>query len=493
VAHLDHLEWLGIDGIWVNPTMPSPNKDWGYDVSDFKGVHPDFGDMADVERLVKEAGARNINVIFDLVPNHTSDQHPWFQDALQGRNSRRRDWYVWADAKEDGGPPNNWISVFGGEPAWELDHASGQYYLHNFLKEQPDLNWWNEGVRAAFEDILRFWFDRGIAGFRIDVCHAIIKDRELRDNLPATDDDPERVRQIGQRAEYNMNRPEVHEVLRGWRRLCDSYEEKRILLGETFVMDLEQMAAYYGDGNDELHMAFNFPFALSLFDASLLRDIVATSDSLIPPNGWPVWTASNHDVGRFPTRWCGGDPAKIRSVLVLLMGMRGTPFLYYGDEIGMRATPVGRHDVQDPVGRRLGSPRPGRDPARTPMHWSSEPGAGFTRAGVRPWLPFGDYASTNVADQKADPDSTLNFCRDLIALRRARPDLRRAPYEPLDGPGWVWRRGGMLVATNLSDEGCRLEGVRGTVALGSDRRRNGEAIRGALELAPWESLIAEAD
>jgi alpha-glucosidase len=487
---LDHLEWLGIDGIWINPVTSSPNKDWGYDVSDYKSVHPDLGTLEDVDELVREAAARNIRVVFDLVPNHTSDEHPWFTDALSGRGSRHRDWYVWADPKE-GSPPNNWISVFGGEPAWELDGASGQYYLHNFLRYQPDLNWWNDEVREAFDDILRFWFDRGIAGFRIDVCHALIKDRELRDNLPATEDDPERVRRIGQRAEYNMNRPEVHDVLRRWRKLCDSYPDPRILVGETFVMDVGEMARYYGDGDDELHLAFNFPFALSEFEAPLLREIVTATESLIPPDGWPVWTASNHDVGRFTSRWCKGDEAKIKCVLMLLLTIRGTPFLYYGDEIGMPETRLSMGDVKDPVGLRFSSARAGRDPCRTPMHWSPEPGAGFGSGTARPWLPLGEHRRCNVADQSGDPSSVLNFTRDLIALRRASRDLRRAPYELLESaPGvWAWRRGRHTVALNMSGEDRTVAGVRGEVSLATAGGRAGDSVEKGLRLAPWEGAI----
>jgi alpha-glucosidase len=495
IDHLDYLEWLGVDGVWLTPVMPSPNKDWGYDVSHYTDVHPDFGTLDDVDVLVRDAGRRGIAVIFDIVPNHTSDRHPWFLDALTSRSARHRDYYVWVDPRADGSPPNNWISVFGGDPAWEYHEATGQYYLHNFLREQPDLNWWNEQVRGEFDDILRFWFDRGVAGFRIDVAHALIKDRDLRDNLPSTDDDHERVRAIGQRAEYNMNRPEVHDVFRRWRKLCDSYEPKRILVGETFVMDLEQMARYYGSGDDELTLAFNFPFALSDFDAETLSTIVATSDSLIPPEGWPVWMASNHDVGRFSSRWCSDDERKIRCVLLALMTMRGTPFLYYGDEIGMPEVDVPRDRRKDPVGLRSGSPRAGRDPCRTPMQWTSDPGAGFTSPDAAPWLPFGDFGRCNVAAQRDDPTSVLNFTRDLIAFRRAEPDLSRAPYEAVadSGAPWAWRRGDRyLVALNMSDEACGLRGVDATVALSSDPARQKGRVAGSIELAPWEGVVLDS-
>jgi alpha-glucosidase len=493
VERLDYLEWLGIDGIWVNPVMDSPNRDWGYDVSDYCSVHPELGTLDDVDRLVSEAGRRGIRIIFDLVPNHTSDQHPWFRNALSGRGARHRDWYVWSDPKPDGSPPNNWASVFGGGPAWTLDDASGQYYLHNFLAQQPDLDWWNDEVRAAFDDILRFWFDRGIAGFRIDVAHALIKDRELRDNLPATEDDDARVRELGQRAEYNMNRPEVHDIFRAWRKLCDSYDPARILVGETFVMDLRQMASFYGGGEDELDLAFNFPFALAPFQAGALRSIVEASEELIPPQGWPVWMASNHDVRRFPSRWCRGDERRARCALVMLMGLRGTPFLYYGDEIGMTDVDVPPEAVRDPVGLRRGTRRLGRDPCRTPMQWTPEPGAGFTEPDVTPWLPLGDHRARSVTAQRDDRRSMLALCRDLIALRREHAGLRRAPYERLSAGGdgvWAWRRGERLVvALNMSEREGSFEGPGGEVLLSADRDRDGEAVGARVELRPWDALV----
>ncbi len=247
IEHLDHLSWLGVDAIWLNPIHPSPNADWGYDVADYVDVHPDFGDLATLDRLIARAGEHDIRVILDLVPNHTSDRHPWFQDARSSRTAAHRDWYVWADAVPDGSPPNNWVSVFGGS-AWTWDETTQQFYLHNFLPEQPDLNWWNDEVRSAFDDILRFWFDRGVAGFRIDVAHGIIKDVDLRDNPLATDDDGDQARALGQRHEFNMNRPEVHDVFRRWRAIADSYAHEPILVGETWVADLKELMRFYGNG-----------------------------------------------------------------------------------------------------------------------------------------------------------------------------------------------------------------------------------------------------
>jgi alpha-glucosidase len=486
MERLDHLAWLGVDGLWLNPTFPSPNVDWGFDVSDYRGVHRDFGTIEDLDRLVREAGRRGIRVLLDLVPNHSSDRHPWFEEARSSRDSPRRDWYVWADPAPDGGPPNNWLSTFGG-PAWTLDERTAQYYLHNFAPQQPDLNWWNEDVRREFDDILRWWFRRGIAGFRIDVAHGIVKDRELRDNPPAEPADAEQGRQSGLRQEFSQNRPEVHEVFRRWRSLANAESPPRVLIGETWVLDLERMAAFYG-ADDELHLAFNFPFVTAPFDASRLSFVVEETERLVPPESWPVWMLSNHDLSRFPTRWAGGDPDKARLALMLLLTLRGTPVVYYGDEIAMPDTPAAAESGLDPQQLPL---RPPRDPARTPMHWTPDRGAGFNDNGAEPWLPIGDNTKANVADQREDPSSPLNLVRDLIALRRANADLRSGAYRRLEARGaWAFLRGERLaVALNLSDEAVSLPGLRGRVLIGTDRSRDGSLVSQVLELRPWEGLV----
>jgi alpha-glucosidase len=490
IDHLDHLEWLGVDGIWLNPTMPSPNADWGYDVADYCAVDPDLGTLEDLDALIAAAGERGIRVLLDLVPNHTSDRHPWFQDALTGRDARHRDFYVWADAKADGSPPNNWLSSFGGS-AWTWHEPTGQYYLHNFLEQQPDLNWWNEEVRDAFDGILRFWYARGIAGFRIDVSHAIVKDRELRDDpAPAEDDHPE-VQREPLKHVYSMNRPEVHDVLRRWRALSDAEDPARILVGETYVLDLESLLPFYGQG-DELNLAFNFLFVHADLDAGALREIVDGMEAGLPEGTWPVYTGSNHDAGRLTTRWAGDDERAARAALLLLLTLRGTPFLYYGDEIALPEVPQDAETALDPVARRTGDPSRNRDVCRTPMPWRDDPGGGFTAPGVEPWLPFGDLAAANVAAQREDPGSTLHLVRDLVALRRERPDLRAGAYATLPAPdgAWAYRRGdGTAVALNLSDEPVRVDGVEGTVLVGTDRARDGAATAGPLELGPWEAVV----
>ncbi len=492
VDHIEYLRSLGIDAIWLSPITVSPNADWGYDVSDFCAVQPDLGTLGELDELLEAAHQRDIRVLLDLVPNHTSDQHPWFLDSRSSRHSSFRDWYVWADPEADGSPPNNWVSSFGG-PAWTLDATTGQYYLHNHLSEQPDLNWWNEGVREAFDSIFRFWLDRGVDGFRIDVCNVIVKDAELRDNPPATQDDPLDAQLFGQRAVFNANRPEVHDVLRRWRRLADSYDPPRVLLGETPVDDFVELGRYYGSNLDELHLAFNFPFIKSAFDATAMPEIVAATEAALPPGAWPAWTGSNHDMSRLTTRWAGGDPRRTRAALLMLLSLRGTPVIYQGDEIGLGDVPVGPPELQDPLGVRYWPAYAGRDPMRTPMHWRNTLGGGFTNPEVRPWLPLGDTA-VNVDDQTGDPDSMLYLVRDLLAIRRRTPDLCAGRYSALAAPEavWAWRRGERhVVMVRCSERDVMVDTLPGRVLIGTDRARDGEEVGESLELRGWEALVIE--
>jgi alpha-glucosidase len=477
IAKLDHLAWLGIDGIWLSPINPSPGDDIGYDVSDYCDVQPEYGDLAALDRLIAEAGRRGIRLLLDLVPNHTSDRHPWFVESSASRSSRRRDWYVWADPASAGGPPNNWVSVFGG-PAWSYDERTAHFYLHQFLPSQPDLNWWNDEVRAEFDRILRFWFDRGVAGFRIDTANRIVKDRLLRDN-PAIDDSVHAmVRRLGQKQLYNAGRPELHDLLRRWRRVADEYDPARILVGETWLFDYTQLAAFYGASDDELHLAFNFLLVHADFEPRELCAVVEATEAALPGHAWPVWTGSNHDVSRLPTRWARGDERLARSALVMLLTLRGTPVLYYGDEIAMPDVEVPAERTRDPLFHRFPDARRGRDPERTPMHWSPASGAGFTKPDVEPWLPFGDL-SRNVERQRADPASTLNLVRDLIELRRRHTDLRRGSYAtvPAVEGVWAWRRGeGTGIAINFSIAALP-QPFEGEVLIGTDRQRDGSQLR----------------
>jgi len=493
---LDHLAWLGVDAIWLSPFYPSPMADFGYDVADYCDVDPLFGTLADFDRLLADAHARGIRVLLDWVPNHTSDRHPWFVESRASRSSPKRHWYVWADPKPDGSPPNNWFSMFGGS-AWELDAATGQYYMRSFLRQQPDLNWRDPELVRAMHGVLRFWLERGADGFRTDVGHRILKDPGLRDN-PPNPDVPEKYRDgfFGQLHAHDENHPDVHPTFRALRRLLDTYGD-RMMVGEIGLSDPAELAKYLGRG-DELHLAFYFPFLHSAWDAAAFRAQVERFEAVCPPEGWPTWVLSNHDVPRHASRY--DDPklggARARVAAMMLLTLRGTPFLYYGEEIGMRNVAIAEDQMQDPLARTL-HPRLCRDAERTPMRWETgAPGCGFT-TGV-PWLPLGPQPpGTDVASQREDRTSLLWLYRDLLALRRASPALHRGSWRALHAPDGVLvyerRCHGevMRVALNLSGEPKQLE-------LGATRARSLLHTRpGAppladartLELGPCEGVV----
>jgi alpha-glucosidase len=408
-SRLDHLERLGVDAVWLSPIHPSPNVDWGYDVSDYEQVHPDYGTLADYDAMLAEARRRGIDVWLDLVPNHTSDRHTWFSD--------RSDYYVWSDHV-----PNDWRSVFTGGSAWQYDSRRRRYYLHQFAPQQPDLDWWNEDVRAEFDRILRFWFDRGVSGLRIDVAHCLIKDRELRDGV-----------------EHRCGQPEVHEIYRRWQQAAAAYDPKPLLMGETYV-PLDEMFAYY----QHLDLTQNFDFVRAAFRLAELRPIVEETMRRLPAGRRPVWFGSNHDHSRMATRWAKGDPAKHRAALFLVLTLPGVAILYQGDEIGLE-------DGRVPPGRVVDLAEPPRDPERTPLPW--------TRSGaewVDPWLPLSD-TRRNVEDQDHDPGSTLNYTRNLI---RARREFSDDSYRTLESPAgiWAYARGDRVCVVNLSGRRRRYEG-----------------------------------
>ena len=485
IERLDHLSWLGVDAVWLSPTMPSPDDDWGYDVSDYRDIHPELGTLADLDELIAEAGQRGMRVLLDLVPNHTSSAHLWFADAASGREAAHRGYYVWADPRPDGGPPNNWLD-FTGRPAWQW-HDSGQYYLHNFLPSQPDLNWWEPAVHREFRDILGFWFDRGVAGFRVDVANGLYQDAELRDNPPLDSPNPMEGA-YGLRFAYNANRPETHAVYRDWRKIADSYSPPRLLLGETWVPDAQRLAAYYGD-NDELQLGFNFPFSFASFDPEELAAIIEQTLTTLPAGACPVWMGSNHDLGRFPSRWCGGDERKTRLALLILGTLPGTSVLYYGDEIGMT-------DVEVPVALRRDNATldvaPGasqdRDRARTPMPWDGSPGRGFTGPGVTPWLPMSGDPAPTVAGQRDDPGSVLWLCRRLVALRRSElgGGIARFGNLRVAAGQWAYRTGPLVVAANFTDQPASLPPEAGEILLTSAA---GGMPESAGILRPWEGVI----
>ncbi|GAB4576087.1 MAG: alpha-amylase family glycosyl hydrolase [Anaerolineae bacterium] len=422
---LDYLAGLGVDAIWISPIYPSPMADFGYDVADYTDIHPLFGDLETFDRLLNAIHERGLKLILDYVPNHTSDQHPWFLESRSSRDNPKRDWYIWRDAKPDGSPPNNWESFFGG-PAWEWDEATGQYYLHLFLKEQPDLNWRNPEVRAAMHDVLRFWLDRGVDGFRMDVVPFLMKHPDMPDNPPlqknAYDWDTENKLEH----KYDINQPEIHERFREFRAIFDSYPGDRVIIGETPTMDVHLLASFYGQNLDELHMPFNFTIQHRPWDARLMRDAIEAYYAALPPGATPNFVLGSHDVHRLATRL---GYANHRSAAMLLLTLRGVPTLYYGDEIGMHDVDIPRELWQDPWAINMPNVNVGRDPERTPMQWDASPNAGFCPEGVTPWLPVAeDYRTINVAAQEADPTSTLAFYRRLLALRRATPALHAGDF-----------------------------------------------------------------
>jgi alpha-glucosidase len=447
--------------------------DFGYDVSDYCAVDPLFGTLADLDRLIAEAHRRGIRVILDLVPNHTSHEHAWFRESRASRTSAKRDWYVWRDPAAGGGPPNNWVSSFGG-PAWTLDATTGQYYLHSFLAEQPDLNYRNPAVTAAMEDVIRFWLGRGVDGFRVDVIHKMVKDAALRDNPAPDPDDFHPVRDyFGQQHLYDHDRPEVHDVIRGWRRILDQHGD-RMMVGEVYLLDPRSVAPYYGATLDELQLAFNFSFMWSPWEAAAFRARVDEAESLLPAGAQPTYVLSSHDAPRHRSRFDDAThgAARARLAALMLLTLRGTPFLYYGEEIGMRDVEIPPQRVCDPVGQRF--PSLGRDPERTPMHWEAAAGAGFSRA-ADTWLPLGpDYAGVNIARQIGDPQSLLSFYRRVIWFRKSSPALLEGTYRPLESPTdtFVFAREHaaqrLLVALNFSAEPRTVDlptGARGTVVL----------------------------
>ena len=427
IGKLDYLRWLGVDALWLSPINPSPMADFGYDVSNYVDIHPLFGTLADFDTLVRESHARNLKLILDFVPNHTSDEHVWFQESRSSRESEKRDWYIWHDPAPDGGPPNNWISYFGGS-AWEFDVPTGQYYLHLFDVKQPDLNWRNPQVRAVMYDALRFWLDRGVDGFRVDVISMMIKDDQFRDNPPNPDWKPGDNPDYSQQRLYTDDRPEVHDLIREMRAVVDSYPD-RVMIGEIYL-PVSQLVQYYGPTLDEAHLPFNFQFVLlPQWNAQILRETVDAYEKEIPEGAWPNWVLGNHDRSRITTR-VGREQARIAQMLLLTL--RGTPTCYYGDEIAMLDVKIPLELIQDPRGKNNG-PAYSRDPQRTPMQWDTSVHAGFCATGVEPWLPVADdYRSYNVASEQNDPHSDLMLVRSLLALRKAAPALQLGTYQAVD-------------------------------------------------------------
>ena len=486
---LDYLAWLGVDAIWISPIYPSPMKDCGYDISDYRGIAPEFGTLADFDGLIGDAHERGIRVILDFVPNHTSDQHPWFVESRASRGNPKRDWYIWRDPAPDGGSPNNWMSNFGG-PAWTLDPRTGQCYYHAFLKEQPDLNWRNPEVRAAMYDALRFWLDRGVDGFRVDVLWHLMKDPQFRDNPPNPDYRPGEpsVRQVLER--YSADQPEIFALIAEMRQVVNAYPD-RVLIGEIYL-PLERLVAYYGTGASGVHLPFNFHLILAPWTAHDVGAIIDEYERLVPPGEWPNWVLGNHDQRRIASR-VGSQQARIAAMLLLTL--RGTPTLYYGDEIGMEDAVIPLEAARDSWSRTEPGIGAGRDPQRTPMQWNGSPNAGFSSGA--PWLPTHPKAGAcNVDALSRDPHSMLSLYRQLVQLRRSRECLVGGTQRLVPAPAkaLVYERAHagerLLIALNFGDEDCTLE-ARGEVLVSTHLDRIAERVASQLRLRANEGIILQ--
>ena len=491
IARLDYLVALGVDAVWLSPFFCSPMDDFGYDVSDHTAVDPLFGDMEAFRRLIAEAHARGLRVILDYIPNHTSDQHPWFKESRASRANPKRDWYVWRDAAVNGGAPNNWVSEFGGS-AWAWDEATDQYYYHGFLRSQPDLNWRNPEVVTAMLDVLRFWLDEGVDGFRVDAIHFLIEDENLADDPPNPhwrQGMPETEKVL---RDHSLDQPEVHDAVALMRKLCDSYGGERVLIGEAYL-PIERLVAYYGGALDGFHLPFNFHLITTPWTPTSISILVEAYEAKLPDGGWPNWVLGNHDRHRIATR-VGRDQARVAAMLLLTL--RGTPTLYQGDELGLTDGEILPDQVRDPWEINMPGLGLGRDPARTPMPWDKSANAGFSAA--TPWLPLStDWEECHAAGQANDPASILNLYRQLIALRRDEPALLIGDYKTLAATDQVLayeRRFGarrLGIALNLTGDPALLPRVSGRVMLSTHASKVGASLDGVLNLAPNEGVLFE--
>lgn len=458
-SKLDYLRWLGVDAIWIAPMFPSPHVDWGYDISDYYNVDPDYGNLQNMDELLSKAKQYNVRVLLDFVLTYTSDQNKWFQEAKSSRSNPKRDWYIWRDGKGPEQPPNNWTSLFGG-PAWKFDAATGQWYYHYFYPPQPNLNWRNPEVEKNLFDVTRWWYKRGVAGFRLDAVDVMYLDPQWRDN-PVVGTEKNAFGDPVEREIYNKNQPELHGVLQRLRKVADEYSA--VLIGETWTSDIDQLRKYYGRNNDEVNMPMDFMFTtINKLSPSDFRKQIQWVDS---SGGWPVYVLSNHDIRRVYDRYGDGHHndqiAKLMASLYLTL--RGTPVMYYGEEIGMEnSDPKRPEEVKDSMGKAGWPKEKGRDGERTPMQWSTETNAGFSA--VAPWLPVGDrYKSYNVESEKKDPNSILNYYRQLLSMRHTNQALLDGKYIPLneDDPKVLsyarsYHGETVLVVLNMSGVGQRV-------------------------------------
>ncbi len=499
IKRLDYLKWLGIDAIWISPVYPSPMADFGYDISGYTDIHPLFGTLSDFDQLVSEIHVRGMKLILDLVPNHTSNQHPWFLESRSSTDNPKRDWYIWKNCRNNNSEycPNNWLSVFGGS-AWEWDEITGQYYYHAFLKEQPDLNWRNPEVQEAMFNVMRFWLDRGVDGFRVDVMWHMIKDEHFRDNPVNPDYQPYMSDYEQLLPVYSTDQPEVHAIIREMRKILDLYEE-RMMIGEIYL-PVTKLMRYYGTDNKGANLPFNFQLLSRPWNAPQIASAIDEYEGALPSKGWPNWVLGNHDNPRITSR-VGLQQAMVAAVLLLTL--RGTPTIYYGEEIGMRDVPVPLEEIQDPQGLNMPDKNLSRDPARTPMQWSNDINAGFTYG--KPWLRLNkDYIRNNVQSQRGDPYSMLSLYKRLIAFRQNEPSMMVGKYMPVfsDRQMLAYSRKAegepeYLVLLNLSHRPCHFKPqnivLKGTVKIATSPELEGIRVENSISLSGDEAMIIKLE
>ncbi len=490
IRRLPYIASLGVDAVWLSPIFTSPMADFGYDIADYRDIDPLFGTMADFDALLEAAHACGLKLILDLVPNHSSDRHPWFIESRSSRDNPKRDWYIWRDGAPEGGAPNNWLSEFGGS-AWQYDVATEQYYYHAFLREQPDLNWRNPQVREAIFDVMRFWLAKGVDGFRVDVIWHLIKDDQFRDDPPNPDFREGMPPNRAIMHVYSADRPEIHNVITGMRRVSDEFPA-RVLIGEIYL-PVERLVAYYGKDLAGAHLPFNFALISTAWQAREIGDLIARYEAALPAGAWPNWVLGNHDKARLASR-IGRDQARVAAMLLLTL--RGTPTMYYGDEIGMPQVAIAPQEVRDPFEKNVPGIGVGRDGCRTPMQWDATEHAGFSQAA--PWLPLAkDFVRENVALLDADPRSILSLYRALIALRCKLPALSAGAYVPVKAEGdlLVYRRefegSSVTIALNLGATPASVA-FGGEILLSTFLDRQGERSDGELHLRGNEGVVVAA-
>lgn len=497
IKRLDYLKWLGVRAVWLSPIYPSPMADFGYDISDYENIWPPFGNLNDFDELLQQVHAAGMKLILDLVPNHSSDEHPWFIESRSSKDNPKRDWYIWKDPKPDGSPPNNWLSVFGGS-AWEWDEKTKQFYYHAFLVKQPDLNWRNPQVIDAMLNTMRFWLNRGVDGFRVDAMWHMIKDLQWRDNPPNPDYKPQMATYEQLLPVYSTDQPEMHEIATKMRHVLDEYDQ-RLMIAEIYL-PVHRLVAYYGTQNKEAHLPFNFALISLPWDSRQIAAAIDEYEAALPAEAWPNWVIGNHDQPRITSR-VGAQQAKVAAILLLTL--RGTPTLYYGDEIGMLDVPIPFEEVQDPQGLNMPEKNLSRDPERTPMQWDNSENAGFTRS--KPWLRLDrTFHRRNVQLQKQNAFSGLALYKALIELRQKELSLMTGTYRPVfsDHQMIAYIRQtegqtGFLIVLNLTHRPCYFAPgtitFKGTIILDTIPEQVNSTVQDKIDLSGDEGLVVKLD